>query len=107
MLKTADSGQFSYFTAKPGITRGEHYHHSKVEKFLVIQGVARFDFEQIATGEKLTLTIRGGEGRIVESIPGWNHGVTNVGDTELIIMLWANEVFDRGRPDTVALKGRA
>jgi UDP-2-acetamido-2,6-beta-L-arabino-hexul-4-ose reductase len=104
MLKTPDTGQFSYFTAGPGITRGEHYHHSKVEKFLVVRGTARFDFRQVDTDERHSLVVRGGEGRIVESIPGWAHGVTNAGDDEVIIMLWANEVFDRQRPDTIASK---
>jgi UDP-2-acetamido-2,6-beta-L-arabino-hexul-4-ose reductase len=104
MLKTADSGQFSYFTAHPGITRGEHYHHSKTEKFLVIRGAARFAFRSLATGETHELTTRGGEARIVESVPGWAHKITNIGDDELVVMLWANENFDRARPDTVAIK---
>ena len=104
MLKTPDCGQFSYFTAHPGITRGEHYHHSKTEKFLVIKGTARFGFRHIVTGETHELVTRGGEGRIVETVPGWTHDITNVGDDELIVMLWANEIFDRERPDTVAMK---
>lgn len=104
MLKTPDCGQFSYFTALPGVTRGEHYHHSKTEKFLVIRGVARFAFRQIATGEKHELTVRGGEGRIVETIPGWAHNISNVGEEELVVMLWANEIFDRERPDTIAMQ---
>jgi UDP-2-acetamido-2,6-beta-L-arabino-hexul-4-ose reductase len=104
MLKAPDCGQFSYFTANPGVTRGEHYHHSKTEKFLVIQGTARFGFRQIRTGQMHELIVRGGEGRIVETVPGWTHNVTNVGENELIVMLWANEIFDRGRPDTIAMK---
>jgi len=104
MLKTPDCGQFSYFTAHPGITRGEHYHHSKTEKFLVIRGTARFAFRHIETGETHELVTRGGEARIVETVPGWTHNITNVGDDELIVMLWANEIFDRARPDTVAMK---
>lgn len=104
MLKTPDCGQFSYFTAYPGITRGEHYHHSKTEKFLVIQGRALFGFRHIVTGEQHELMVEGGSGRIVETVPGWTHDVTNVGDDDLIVMLWANEVFDRDRPDTRALK---
>ena len=104
MLKTPDCGQFSYFTAHPGITRGEHYHHTKTEKFLVIRGTARFGFRHRQTGETRELEVRGDEGRIVESVPGWTHNVTNIGDDELIIMLWANEIFDRARPDTVAMK---
>lgn len=104
MLKTPDCGQFSYFTALPGITRGEHYHHTKTEKFLVIKGTAHFGFRHIATGETYELITHGGEAKIVETVPGWTHNVTNIGEDELIVMLWANEIFDRQRPDTVPLK---
>lgn len=104
MLKTPDSGQFSYFTAGPGLTRGDHYHHSKVEKFLVISGRAHFGFRHIRTGERHEIVVEGNEGRIVETIPGWTHNITNIGDGELVVMLWANEIFDRERPDTVAMK---
>jgi UDP-2-acetamido-2,6-beta-L-arabino-hexul-4-ose reductase len=104
MLKTPDCGQFSYFTAHPGVTRGEHYHHTKTEKFLVIRGTAHFGFRNIDSGATHELTTRGGEGRIVETIPGWTHNITNCGDDELVVMLWANEIFDRARPDTVGMK---
>lgn len=104
MLKTPDCGQFSYFTAGPGITRGEHYHHTKTEKFLVIKGTAHFGFRHIDSGETHELVTHGGEARIVETIPGWTHNITNIGADELIVMLWANEVFDRARPDTTAMK---
>ena len=104
MLKTPDCGQFSYFTAHPGITRGEHYHHSKTEKFLVIRGTAHFGFRHIETGELHEIVARGGEPRVVETVPGWTHNITNIGDDELIVMLWANEIFDRDKPDTIAMK---
>lgn len=104
MLKTPDAGQFSYFTAHPGATRGGHYHHSKTEKFLVLQGRARFRFRNILTGDVCSLETCGGEPRIVDTIPGWVHDIQNIGDDELVVMLWANEVFDRQRPDTVAGK---
>ncbi len=104
MLKTPDCGQFSYFTAHPGITRGEHYHHSKTEKFLVIRGTAHFGFRHIETGELHETVTRGGEPRVVETVPGWTHNITNIGDDELIVMLWANEIFDRDKPDTIAMK---
>jgi UDP-2-acetamido-2,6-beta-L-arabino-hexul-4-ose reductase len=100
VLKTKDSGQFSYFTARPGITRGGHYHHTKNEKFLVIKGIAKFKFENILSGERHSLTVDGGNPEIVETVPGWSHDITNVGDEELIVMLWANEIFDQERPDT-------
>jgi len=104
MLKTEDSGQLSYFTARPGITRGEHYHHTKTEKFLVIRGTARFGFRHVDTGETFEIEAKGGEARIVETVPGWAHNVTNIGDDELICMLWANEIFDRMNPDTIAFQ---
>jgi UDP-2-acetamido-2,6-beta-L-arabino-hexul-4-ose reductase len=101
MLKTPNSGQFSYFTAHPGITRGGHYHHTKTEKFLVIKGYARFNFRQIVTNERYTITTSGVTPEIVETVPGWVHDVTNIGDEEMIVMLWANENFDRQKPDTI------
>jgi UDP-2-acetamido-2,6-beta-L-arabino-hexul-4-ose reductase len=104
MLKTPDCGQFSYFTAHPGVTRGGHYHHTKSEKFLVLQGTARFGFRQLDTGATAEIVTRGGEAKVVETIPGWTHDITNIGDDDLIVMLWANEIFDRARPDTVAMK---
>jgi UDP-2-acetamido-2,6-beta-L-arabino-hexul-4-ose reductase len=104
MLKTPDCGQFSYFTAHPGITRGEHYHHSKTEKFLVIKGTAHFGFRHITSGERYELVTKGGEARIVETVPGWTHNITNIGDEEMIVMLWANEIFDQKKPDTFAMK---
>lgn len=102
MLKTPDCGQFSFFTAHPGITRGGHYHHSKTEKFLVISGVARFKFRHMQTGEEYELVTQGDKSEIVETVPGWTHDITNVGDRELVCMLWANEIFDRDNPDTYA-----
>lgn len=102
MLKTADSGQFSYFTAHPGVTRGGHYHHSKTEKFLVIKGKALFKFRHMQTGETHEIFTDGEHAEIVETIPGWTHDITNIGDDEMIVMLWANEIFDRSHPDTYA-----
>jgi UDP-2-acetamido-2,6-beta-L-arabino-hexul-4-ose reductase len=106
MLKTQDSGQMSFFTAGPGVTRGGHYHHSKNEKFLVIQGKASFKFRHIVSGEEYELFTDGTKPAIVVTAPGWSHDITNIGDNEMIVMLWANEIFDRQRPDTVAYKVR-
>ncbi|MDC7700868.1 UDP-2-acetamido-2,6-beta-L-arabino-hexul-4-ose reductase [Vogesella indigofera] len=102
MLKTPDCGQFSFFTAHPGITRGGHYHHSKTEKFLVIKGQARFKFRHMGTGETFELVTGGEQSEIVETVPGWTHDITNIGTDEMVVMLWANEIFDRARPDTYA-----
>ena len=102
MLKTPDCGQFSFFTAHAGVTRGGHYHHTKSEKFLVVKGRARFGFRQVVTGELHEILVSGDEARVVERVPGWVHDITNVGDDELVVMLWANEIFDPAKPDTVA-----
>lgn len=102
MLKTPDCGQFSYFTAHPGVTRGGHYHHSKTEKFLVIKGQARFKFKQVLTSETFELVTSGEKTEVIETVPGWTHDITNIGDDEMVVMLWANEVFDRKKPDTYA-----
>jgi UDP-2-acetamido-2,6-beta-L-arabino-hexul-4-ose reductase len=102
MLKTPDAGQFSYFTARPGVTRGGHYHHTKTEKFLVIKGQARFRFRHMVTDEIAELLTSDAQPQIVETIPGWAHDITNIGSDDMIVMLWANEIFDRSRPDTIA-----
>lgn len=104
ILKTPDSGQFSYFTAHPGITRGGHYHHTKTEKFLVIKGEALFRFRHLLTNELVELRTSGGTPQMVDTIPGWAHDITNVGHDEMVVMLWANENFNRENPDTVAIK---
>ena len=104
ILKTKDSGQFSFFTAKPGVTRGGHYHHSKTEKFLVIQGKARFGFRHVASDETHEIITTSKELKIVETVPGWSHDITNIGTEEIIVMLWANEIFDPDNPDTIAHK---
>jgi UDP-2-acetamido-2,6-beta-L-arabino-hexul-4-ose reductase len=104
MLKTPDCGQFSYFTARPGVTRGGHYHHSKTEKFLVVKGTARFGFRNIQSNATYELRTSGDRPQIVETVPGWTHDITNVGEDEMVVLLWANEVFDRDRPDTIPCK---
>ena len=100
MLKTKDSGQFSFFTAYPGVTRGGHYHHSKTEKFLVVRGKAKFCFKHIITGELNELITSGDKPQVVETVPGWTHDITNISDEDLICILWANEIFDQEKPDT-------
>jgi UDP-2-acetamido-2,6-beta-L-arabino-hexul-4-ose reductase len=104
MMKTPDTGQFSCFTALPGVTRGGHYHHSKTEKFLVVKGKARFGFRHLLTNDVHEIFTSGEQPRIVETVPGWTHDITNVGDEEMVVMLWANEIFDRDHPDTIACR---
>lgn len=100
MLKTPDCGQFSFFTAHSGVTRGGHYHHSKTEKFLVIRGQALFRFRHMQTGQTHELQTCGDRPQVVETVPGWTHDITNTGTEDMVVMLWANEVFDQIRPDT-------
>jgi UDP-2-acetamido-2,6-beta-L-arabino-hexul-4-ose reductase len=100
VLKTSNCGQFSYFTAGPGVTRGGHYHHTKTEKFLIIKGRAVFKFQNMHSNEYHELVVTDEESRVVETIPGWAHDITNIGNDDLIVMLWANELFDRSQPDT-------
>lgn len=104
VLKTRDAGQFSYFTAHPGVTRGGHYHHTKTEKFLVIKGTARFGFRHMDSGVMHEYCTSADVPEVVETIPGWTHDITNIGEAEMIVMLWANEIFDREHPDTIASK---
>jgi len=101
MLKTTDSGQFSFFTVHSGVTRGSHYHHSKTEKFLVVSGMVRMCFRHLITGETFEITVSKDKPQVVNSIPGWAHDITNVGDNEAVVMLWANEVFDKQKPDCI------
>ena len=104
ILKTLDSGQFSLSTTAPGITRGNHYHHTKNEKFLVVKGKALIEFRHIVTNEIVSYQVSDKKMEIVEMIPGYTHNITNIGDEEMILFLWANEIFDRENPDTYYLE---
>ena len=101
MLKTKESGQFSFFTVLPGVTRGSHYHHSKTEKFLVVKGTAKMRFRQLITNETCEVILSSATPQVMDTIPGWVHDITNIGDTEAIVMLWANEIFDQVNPDCI------
>jgi UDP-2-acetamido-2,6-beta-L-arabino-hexul-4-ose reductase len=103
LFRTGGSGQLSFFSAHPGVTRGGHYHHSKVEKFVVAHGTARFRFRHLLSGEEFELSGSADRPTVVETIPGWTHDVTNIGDDELVVIAWANEIFDAARPDTIAM----
>ena len=103
LLRNSLCGQMSVLTAHPGVTRGGHYHHSKVERFVVVHGRARIRFRQIVSGATHEVMTSGEAPTIVETVPGWTHDITNVGDGELVTLIWANEPFDPERPDTFAL----
>lgn len=101
MLKTPDCGQFSFFTISPGVTRGSHYHHSKTEKFLLVSGAVRVRCRQLVTGETFEAILSSERQQVLETIPGWVHDVTNMGDSDAIIVLWANEIFTPQSPDCI------
>jgi len=103
-VKNKDTGQVSFFSSLPGVTRGEHYHHTKNEKFLVIQGEALFQLRHLISNELISFKLSGNQPKIVESIPGWAHNITNTGESEMLVILWSNEVFDRSSPDTYTYK---
>lgn len=99
-FKTKSSGQFSFFTAHPGVTRGCHYHHTKTERFLVVQGTAKFTFKHLLTDQSYELITSSKQPEIVITIPGWIHSIENISPIDLIAIVWANEVFDKSNPDT-------
>lgn len=103
-VKTLDSGQVSISTTAPGITRGCHYHNTKNEKFLVIKGKACIKHRQIHGNEIIEYNVSDEKMEVVEMIPGYTHDITNTGETEMVLLIWANETFDRDKPDTYFMK---
>ncbi len=100
LIKSPHAGQIFVSRTLPGITRGNHYHHTKVEKFCVVEGQARLSFRQVSTGQTYSLEVEGTECRVVDIPPGWTHNITNIGTTDLLTLFWANEMFDPSKPDT-------
>jgi UDP-2-acetamido-2,6-beta-L-arabino-hexul-4-ose reductase len=104
LLKSPSFGQIFVSRTKPGVTRGNHFHHTKTEKFIVVEGEAVIRFRALDGDEVTAFTVRGDEFRIVDIPPGLAHSITNVGQDELVTLFWSSEVFDRDRPDTYALQ---
>lgn len=100
LLKTQNSGQLSFFTCKPGIERGGHFHHTKVEKFIIIKGKAEFKFTDIRTKRSFKIRVSANKPQIVYSKPGLFHKVKNIGKDELISILWSSEIYDEKKSDT-------
>ena len=101
LLKTADCGQFSVNISKPGITKGQHWHHSKWEFFIVVSGKALIQQRKIGTEEVLNFEVSGEQIQAVHMLPGYTHNIINLSQTEnLVTLMWANEAFDPGKPDT-------
>ena len=101
LLKTLDCGQFSVNVSKPGITKGQHWHNSKWEFFIVVSGKALIQERKIGTSEVLNFEVSGEKIQAVHMLPGYTHNIINLSDTEpLVTLMWANEHFDPNRPDT-------
>ncbi len=101
IIRTPDRGQFSVNVSKPGITKGEHWHHTKNEKFLVVRGHGLIRLRKVGTEEVVEFEVSGEKLEVVEMIPGYTHSIVNLSETEeLVTFMWANEAFDPGRPDT-------
>lgn len=104
ILRTIDSGQFSISTSKPGITRGNHYHNTKNEKFLVIKGEAIIRFRNIYSDKVIEYPVSDKKLEVVDIPVGYTHNITNTGAGEMILVIWANELFDKENPDTYYLE---
>jgi UDP-2-acetamido-2,6-beta-L-arabino-hexul-4-ose reductase len=102
-VKSPSFGQIFVSRTVPGITRGNHYHHLKTEKFLVVQGDAVVRFRHIESGQVTEYPVHGTDFRVVDIPPGYTHSIENVGTGELITLFWSSEIFDPSRPDTTAL----
>ncbi len=101
IIRTSDRGQFSVNISKPGITKGQHWHHTKNEKFVVVSGRGLIQLRKIGTDEVLNFEVSGEKIEVVEMIPGYTHNIINLSNTEdLITFMWCNECFDPNRPDT-------
>jgi UDP-2-acetamido-2,6-beta-L-arabino-hexul-4-ose reductase len=103
-LKLPHGGQIFVSRTKPGITRGNHYHHTKVEKFLVLEGDAVIRFRHVESDEILAYAVSGKDFRVVDIPPGYTHSIENVGARDMVVLFWASEVFDPSNPDTYAAK---
>ena len=100
-IKQPHFGQVFVSRTKPGITRGNHYHHTKTEKFLVLEGDAVVRFRPITGSNVIEHPVSGRDFKVIDIPPGYIHSIENVGSTELVTLFWASEVFDPARPDCI------
>jgi UDP-2-acetamido-2,6-beta-L-arabino-hexul-4-ose reductase len=100
LVKSRHAGQVFVSRTRPGITRGNHYHDTKIEKFCVIQGRGRIRMRRMLTGEVVTYEVSDDPIRVVDIPAGWTHAIENAGDSDMLTIFWASEVFDPERPDT-------
>lgn len=104
ILKTKSSGQVSVNVSKPGVTKGNHWHHTKNEKFLVVSGKALVRFRKIDSDEIIEYVISGEKHQVVDIPVGYTHSIINIGDDDLVTVMWVNENFDPENPDTYYLE---
>ncbi len=101
LLKTESCGQFSVNISKPGITKGQHWHNSKWEFFIVVAGHGLIQQRKVGTEEVMEFEVSGDQLQAVHMLPGYTHNIINLSDTEnLVTVMWANEQFDPAHPDT-------
>ena len=101
LLKTANCGQFSVNISKPGITKGQHWHHTKWEFFIVVSGRGLIQMRKLGSDEVLNFEVSGEKIEAVHMLPGYTHNIINLSDTEnLVTLMWANELLDPNKPDT-------
>ncbi|MBQ7283929.1 MAG: NAD-dependent epimerase/dehydratase family protein [Oscillospiraceae bacterium] len=103
-IKSESFGQIFISTTKPGITRGDHWHHTKVEKFFVIKGKATISFRHMITNEIIRYEVCGDTPTVVDIPVGYTHNIKNTGDEEMICLFWSNEIFNPEKPDTYYTK---
>ena len=99
-VKAKGQGQFSFSTTKPGITRGNHFHLRRIERFAVVKGKARIQLRKISTDEVINYELSGEKPAYVDMPVWYTHNITNIGDEELVTLFWINEFFDQEDPDT-------
>jgi UDP-2-acetamido-2,6-beta-L-arabino-hexul-4-ose reductase len=104
IIKTMDRGQISVNISKPGITKGNHWHHTKNEKFLVVSGEGVIRFRKINSDEIIEYPVNGAKQEVVDIPPGYTHNIENLGSTDMVTIMWANEPFDPEKPDTYYLE---
>ncbi|MBN8201820.1 capsular polysaccharide biosynthesis protein CapF [Bacillus sp. NTK034] len=103
-IKTPDRGQVSVNISKPGITKGNHWHHTKNEKFLVVSGMGVIRFRKIDSDEVIEYFVSGEKLEVVDIPTGYTHNIENLGETDMVTIMWANEYFDPEKPDTYFLE---
>ena len=99
-LKTEEYGQVSVNVSKPGITKGQHWHHSKNEKFLVVSGKGLIQFRDIYSDEIIEYYVSGDKLEVIDIPTGYTHNIINIGESDMVTIMWANEKFDPKHPDT-------